>query len=1084
MIKRIQNEFKELNDYFIRKTFNNSKIDLILQKCPTAGFLMRKNFNLDNLINEHCLEKEQYYKISNYLIKYTLGEGTYGKVKLAIYIPTKEKVAIKILNKNKIINKENEIRLKREFDMSIKFNHPNVISVSEIFENKDSYFSVMEYCEGGELFTYITKNRYLIEEEAAFFYYQLICGLEYIHSLGIVHRDLKPENLLLTKDNILKIIDFGLSNYFQKNDKNLLSTPCGSPRYAPPEMVSGEKYDGFKADIWSTGIILFAMLCGYLPFEDKNIDALFKKIIECKIIYPKFLSKNALDLLKKILIKNVNKRITIDEIKKHQFYILGKEIFEQEFSIIEYSNNASPNKNKQFFNKYLDDKKNAFNYKKWINDNGVINIDSDYENINSKNESKNKKQKGPLEKLNLSIIETQQKKHESKKENNKEKINQECNYRCIKTETNEMITYNNTSNEKDFLNIKYPNKKTVNKKNEKILNKMKKQNIDINLKNKLVHKKTKNLPNIQKTSVIKKKYFRLEPIDTNNYLPYQPLKTEISRKIIKNDQKSNKENSNYVHEKLNTLNLSRNFLDFKKLQKFCLNNKATLMKSDKPIKINLINIETNESPKENKIRFLTEQSTNKLKNRNDSSSSKTKNIINTNHYLKMITHKKNNSKNTTNLKQDNSLSKMKKNNGKIIKVHKKKFSILKQAKQDNNDIRKTENINILKIDLKHKIKAILGESGKIKIKFKSESKSKSKSKKNKKIPRCVKFRKNLLYRNKSKSNNFTLKKCINNENSISKNSIVNSIIKANNSLIKNKNINTNNKFTFRENGKTPIFKNSTKECSITCRTGKNNLMRNIITNNNSTEDTNSFINSCTKKINYSNCINKTIINSNNKYVYNSANISCNNIGKFKYINKRYTVLNPLINKREIPKVTLNKNAIYNKEYNECFPTARENYPMLSLILKYNESRQTKNCQLNKREKKCINNNSRHTKFYSMKLDDSFKKIKKHIKTKNFNNNQRRKVHSNSIIILNNIIKNQFISGNNSINTTTINKNIPISFYLTNRVITSTNKKSNNSVNKSIKECKTLNKYFFHSSHKNRIINLFFQKLFNILKDNK
>ena len=170
MIKRIQNEFKELNDYFIRKTFNNSKIDLILQKCPTAGFLMRKNFNLDNLINEHCLEKEQYYKISNYLIKYTLGEGTYGKVKLAIYIPTKEKVAIKILNKNKIINKENEIRLKREFDMSIKFNHPNVISVSEIFENKDSYFSVMEYCEGGELFTYITKNRYLIEEEAAFFY--------------------------------------------------------------------------------------------------------------------------------------------------------------------------------------------------------------------------------------------------------------------------------------------------------------------------------------------------------------------------------------------------------------------------------------------------------------------------------------------------------------------------------------------------------------------------------------------------------------------------------------------------------------------------------------------------------------------------------------------------------------------------------------------------------------------------------------------------------------------------------------------------------------------------------------------------
>ena len=217
--------------------------------------------------------------------------------------------------------------------MLAQFNHPNVILVAEIFESPDSFFSVMEYCEGGELFNFIVKNRRLSEDEAAFFYYQLINGLEYIHSLGIVHRDLKPENLLLTKDHILKIIDFGLSNYFKKGQKDLLITPCGSPCYASPEMVAGCKYNGFKIDIWSTGIILYAMLCGYLPFEDKDNEILFEKILECKLEFPKYITKISKDLIEKILVTDPNKRITIPEIKNHPFFIKGKELFEQEFSI-------------------------------------------------------------------------------------------------------------------------------------------------------------------------------------------------------------------------------------------------------------------------------------------------------------------------------------------------------------------------------------------------------------------------------------------------------------------------------------------------------------------------------------------------------------------------------------------------------------------------------------------------------------------------------------------------------------------------------------------------------------------------------
>ena len=301
--------------------------------------------------NKQIIEKE--FKIGNYLIKKTLGKGTFGKVKLGIYLPKNQKVAIKILDKSKLKEDDDIIRLKREFEMLSQFNHPNVVSVYEIFENLDSYFTVMEYCEGGELFNFIVKNKFLSEEKSAFFYYQLINGLEYIHSLGIVHRDLKPENLLLTREEILKIIDFGLSNYFKENQLELLETPCGSPCYASPEMLSGESYDGFKIDIWSSGVILFAMLCGYLPFDHKDNNKLFLKILQCKVKYPKDLSDEATDLLKKILVPNPKKRITIPEIKKHPFYLKGKKTFENNFTICQVSRDESSNSDSSFSINYI-----------------------------------------------------------------------------------------------------------------------------------------------------------------------------------------------------------------------------------------------------------------------------------------------------------------------------------------------------------------------------------------------------------------------------------------------------------------------------------------------------------------------------------------------------------------------------------------------------------------------------------------------------------------------------------------------------------------------------------------------------------
>ena len=176
--------------------------------------------------------------LSKYKIKRILGRGTFSTVKLAIDNETGEKIAIKMLEKNKIRTKRDFKRIEREISMVKIVNHLNIAQIYEVKEDKDKYYIMMEYCENGELFNLILEKRKLNEEESAYYYFQIINGLEYIHSKNIIHRDLKPENLLLTKDNILKIIDFGLSNY-NTND-NLLSTPCGSLCYASPEMISGK----------------------------------------------------------------------------------------------------------------------------------------------------------------------------------------------------------------------------------------------------------------------------------------------------------------------------------------------------------------------------------------------------------------------------------------------------------------------------------------------------------------------------------------------------------------------------------------------------------------------------------------------------------------------------------------------------------------------------------------------------------------------------------------------------------------------------------------------------------------------------
>ena len=179
----------------------------------------------------------------------------------------------------------------------------------------------MEYASGGELFDYIVTNNRVKEPEACKFFQQIIDGVEYIHKLNVVHRDLKPENLLLDHNKNIKIVDFGLSNTYKNNE--LLKTACGSPCYAAPEMIAGKRYIGSNVDIWSCGVILFALICGYLPFEDPNTAQLYKKILNGDFSIPRFVSADARDLLKCILSTNPDKRYNIELIREHKWFVIN-----------------------------------------------------------------------------------------------------------------------------------------------------------------------------------------------------------------------------------------------------------------------------------------------------------------------------------------------------------------------------------------------------------------------------------------------------------------------------------------------------------------------------------------------------------------------------------------------------------------------------------------------------------------------------------------------------------------------------------------------------------------------------------------
>ncbi|OXV05335.1 hypothetical protein Egran_06896 [Elaphomyces granulatus] len=257
-------------------------------------------------------------RLDQYTTVKMLGEGSFGKVKLAIHQPSGRQVALKIIARRKLLSRDMVGRVEREIQYLQLLRHPHIIKLYTVIATKTDIVMVLEYAEK-ELFDYLVKRGKCNDDEARKFFQQIICAVEYCHRHKIVHRDLKPENLLIDSEKNVKIADFGLSNIM--TDGNFLKTSCGSPNYAAPEVISGKLYAGPEVDVWSCGVILYVLLVGRLPFDDDYIPALFKKIAAGNFHMPSYISSGAARLIKAMLQVHPVHRIAIPEIRQDPWFL-------------------------------------------------------------------------------------------------------------------------------------------------------------------------------------------------------------------------------------------------------------------------------------------------------------------------------------------------------------------------------------------------------------------------------------------------------------------------------------------------------------------------------------------------------------------------------------------------------------------------------------------------------------------------------------------------------------------------------------------------------------------------------------------
>ncbi|KAM9317497.1 LOW QUALITY PROTEIN: serine/threonine-protein kinase SIK1 [Gastrophryne carolinensis] len=256
-------------------------------------------------------------RVGFYDIEGTLGKGNFAVVKLARHRVTNTQVAIKIIDKTRL-DRTNLEKIYREVQIMKRLRHPHVIRLYQVMETRDMIYIVTEYAKNGELFDYLTVRGRLSEEEARGKFLQILAAVEYCHSQNIVHRDLKTENLLLGDNMEVKLADFGFGNFYM--DGRPLSTWCGSPPYAAPEVFQGKEYEGPLLDVWSLGVVLYVLLCGSFPFDGPSLPVLRQRVLDGRFRIPYYMSQECESLLRKMLAVDPAKRPSLAQIRQHHWF--------------------------------------------------------------------------------------------------------------------------------------------------------------------------------------------------------------------------------------------------------------------------------------------------------------------------------------------------------------------------------------------------------------------------------------------------------------------------------------------------------------------------------------------------------------------------------------------------------------------------------------------------------------------------------------------------------------------------------------------------------------------------------------------
>ena len=259
--------------------------------------------------------------IDDFQILHTIGEGTFGKVKLARHILTGTRVAVKVIQKRRQSFSRVQALFREVFSLKA-LNHPNIVKLLGVIDTEETFFVVMEYLSGGNMYRYLKIHGRMTEAEARGPFQQLVSALQHCHRRGIVHRDLKPLSLLFDSNMNIKLTDFGLSN--KCDDIVQVDTICGTHPYAAPELFLGQSYSGPAVDVWSLGVVLYTMVTGSQPFVGKDFQELRKQILQGQYPIPPYLSVKIRDLLQKMIALNPSDRGTLPDLMRHPWVKMGQ----------------------------------------------------------------------------------------------------------------------------------------------------------------------------------------------------------------------------------------------------------------------------------------------------------------------------------------------------------------------------------------------------------------------------------------------------------------------------------------------------------------------------------------------------------------------------------------------------------------------------------------------------------------------------------------------------------------------------------------------------------------------------------------